>query len=498
MGPMNRTPEAAPRSVPYRTPPAALALPLALVLVLVTGCDGGGGGGGGPEEGGTGVGDPVFPTLGNSGYDVRHYGLTLDYRPDGNALDGNAVITARATKELSAFTLDLTGLKVTSAKVDGKPAKTSRSGTKLRIELAHPLARDREFRAEIAYEGRPKTIRDRDGATEGWVETDHGAVGLGEPEGSMAWFPGNHHPSDKAAYDFTVSVPKGFTAVANGESRGTKTVKDEHGDDWTTFRWHSGEPMASYVASVAIGEFKTLETTAPAGGGKGDVPVYIAYAAGEDAAGRHMKEMVPKVLAWEEKLFGPYPFASSGAVIDRNPYVHYPLETQTKPYYEKPPKDKIIVHELAHQWFGNSVTPRTWRDMWLNEGFAQYTEWMWEAQQQKKRTERQIFDDYYDGRDPESRGEEGEDIWAFPPAYPTAETISGRPVYGRGAMVLHKLRETVGDATFFDILRTWARDHRYGNAGTDDFIRLCEKKAGRDLGDLFDTWLFKAAKPDHR
>ncbi|MGI5337776.1 M1 family aminopeptidase [Streptomyces sp. CA-181903] len=204
------------------------------------------------------------------------------------------------------------------------------------------------------------------------------------------------------------------------------------------------------------------------------------------------------MLAWEEKLFGPYPFASSGAVIDRNPYIHYPLETQTKPYYEKPPKDKIIVHELAHQWFGNSVTPRTWRDMWLNEGFAQYTEWMWEAQQEKKRTERQIFDDYYDGRDPESRGEAGEDIWAFPPAYPTAETISGRPVYGRGAMVLHKLRETVGDATFFDILRTWARDHRYGNAGTDDFIRLCGKKSGRDLGDLFDTWLFKAAKPDHR
>ncbi|WP_171161982.1 M1 family metallopeptidase [Streptomyces sp. I05A-00742] len=489
---MNRTTED-PGHRAARRPLVRRALPAALALALVTGC-GGGGGSGRPVGGGTGVGDPVFPSLGNGGYQVEHYDLELDYEPGANDLDGKAVITARATKNLGSFTLDLAGLRVTDTTVDGKAAKTSRSGNKLKVEPADPLDKGRTFRTEIAYEGKPKVIQDRDGSKEGWIRTGRGAVGLGEPEGSMAWFPGNHHPSDKATYDFTVSVPKGYTAVANGELKGKEEVQDEDDDDWTVFRWHNGEPMASYVASVAVGRFGVLETTAA----EREVPVYIAYASGEDAAGRHMREMVPKVLAWQEKLFGPYPFSSSGGVIDRNPNIHYALETQTKPYYEKPPSDKIIVHELAHQWFGNSVTPRTWRDIWLNEGFAQYAEWMWVAQQEKGRTERQTFDDCYDGKDEECQGEEGEDVWSFSPAYPTAETISGQPVYGRGAMVLHKLRETVGDTTFFTILRTWTREHRHGNADTDDFIKLCEKTSGKDLGGLFDTWLFKAAKPDHR
>ncbi|MBH1933408.1 M1 family metallopeptidase [Streptomyces sp. AV19] len=463
---------------------------VALALALVAGCSGGGGSG--PRAGGAGAGDPVFPSLGNGGYQVEHYGLELDYEPEGNDLDGTAVITARATEGLSSFTLDFKGMKVTDAKVGGKAAKTSRSGAKLKVVPEEPVSKGATFKTEIAYEGKPKTIRDPDGAKEGWVETAHGAVGLGEPQGSMAWFPGNHHPSDKATYDFTVSVPSGFTAVANGELKNKEEMEDEDGDDWTAFTWHSAEPMASYLASVAVGDFKAVETDAAG------VPAYIAYAPKQADAARHMKELLPKAMAWARERFGPYPFASTGAVIDDNPDIEYALETQTKPYFPGPETDKIIVHELAHQWFGNSVTPRTWRDMWLNEGFAQYAEWMWEAQQEKGRSEKQTFDDYYDGKDSESKDDGSGDIWAFAPAYPKAETISGRPVYGRGAMVLHKVRETVGDSVFFGILRSWTRDHRHGNAGTDDFIELCEKKSGKDLGDLFDTWLFRAAKPDHR
>ncbi|GAA0436476.1 M1 family metallopeptidase [Streptomyces luteireticuli] len=465
------------------------AVPL-VALALLAGCSGGGEPG--PHAGGSGAGDPVFPSLGNSGYQVLHYGLELDYEPEGNDLDGTAVITARATEELSSFTFDFTGMKVTDAKVGGKTAKTSRKGNKLKVVPEQPVSTGATFKAEIVYSGKPKTMRDPDGAKEGWIETDHGAVGLGEPEGSMAWFPGNHHPSDKASYDFTVSVPDGYTAVANGELKKKEQVEDEDGDDWTVFTWHSGEPMASYLATVAVGDFKTAETDAAG------VPAYIAYAPKHEDAARHMKELLPKAMTWARERFGPYPFSSFGGIIDDNPYIHYALETQTKPYFPEPETDRIIVHELAHQWFGNSVTPRNWRDMWLNEGFAQYTEWMWEAQQEKGRSEKQTFDDYYDGKDPESKDAEGNDIWAFPPAYPTAETISGRPVYGRGAMVLHKVRETVGDPVFFDILKAWTRNHRYGNAGTDDFIKLCERKSGKDLGDLFDTWLFKADKPDHR
>ncbi|MEV5506854.1 M1 family metallopeptidase [Streptomyces orinoci] len=468
--------------------PAQRALPrrlsrcaIPLTLVFVTACAGADGGQGRP--GAQSAGDSVFPRLGNGGYRVEHYGLTLDYRPEGNLLAGKAVITARATQDLSAFSLDFKGMRLRDTRVEGKPAHTSRRGTKLTVRPRHPVAKGARFTTEISYRGTPQTVQDADGATEGWVETEHGAVGLGEPEGSMAWFPGNHHPSNKAAYDFTVTVPKGYTAVANGELRNQQTK-----DGKTTFVWHNGEPMAGYVASVAVGEFQVTR------GRAGRLPLYIASVPGEEAAAGRMRQLLPRVLDWETGLFGPYPFASAGAVIDRNSEVHYALETQTKPYYQEPPSDKLVVHEMAHQWFGNSVTPRDWRDMWLNEAFAQYAEWMWE-EKQGGRTVRQTFDDYYDGKDPESKGPAGEDIWSYPPATPNAEQISGRPVYGRSAMMLQRLREIVGDRVFFDILRSWVSGHRHGNADAGEFFALCKAKSGKELGDFFRTWLYMAGKP---
>ncbi|MFD0384102.1 hypothetical protein ACFQ2B_22835 [Streptomyces stramineus] len=256
------------------------------------------------------------------------------------------MITARATQELGAFNLDLKGMRVRSVRVDGQPARSSREGSELTVTPAQTVGKGREFETVVVYEGVPKEITDADGESlEGWVETDGGAAGLGQPTGSMAWFPGNHHPSDKAAYDFTVTVPKGYTAVANGELK----AKESRGGR-ETFTWHSGEPMASYLASVVVNEFEVTTTRA------GDLPVYIATHPQEAAAPR-MAKLLPPVIEWARGLFGPYPFSSAGAVIDHNEYVDYALETQTKPYFESAPDDKIVVHEIAHQWFGNSVTP---------------------------------------------------------------------------------------------------------------------------------------------
>ncbi|MEU9789786.1 M1 family metallopeptidase [Streptomyces sparsogenes] len=476
-----------PEEPALRTRPSPRPLSAALALLLcAAACTGGGGSHDATDEvpgarpGAAGVGDRLFPGLGNGGYDVTRYRLTLDYAPDSHRLKGTAELTARTTRALSSLNLDLAGLRVRGATVDGEPARTARTGTELRLTPTAALPKGRTFKATIVYDGRPRTISDPDGSEEGWIGTEDGAVGLGEPTGSMAWFPGNHHPSDKAAYDITVTVPRGYTAVSNGELAG----RAEHGDR-TTFHWRTAEPMASYLATLAIDDFDIHTTTTD-----GTLPQYVAVdpELADRAAG--LPDQVTEVIDWETRTFGRYPFSSTGAIVADLPDLGYALETQTKPLFPSPPGEALLVHELAHQWFGDSVTPRAWTDMWLNEGFATYAEWLWE-EDHDGRTAQEVFDDFYDGTDDESEG-----IWAFPPASPpSAGRVSDPPVYGRGAMVLHKVREAVGDKTFFAILRAWTRDHRHGNADTRQFIALCEKKAGQDLQDLFDVWLYGDGKP---
>ncbi|GDY71094.1 hypothetical protein SAV31267_005790 [Streptomyces avermitilis] len=223
-----------------------------------------------PDEaarpGAASAGDSLFPALGNRGYDVAHYALTLDYVPETNELAGTAVITARAEQPLSRFSLDLAGLSVREASIDGADAEVSSKKNKLTLTPAHPLKTGATFTTTIHYSGTPKMITDANEGVEGWIETDDGATALGEPTGSMTWFPGNHHPSDKALYDITITVPEDYTAVSNGELTGTR---DKRGR--TTSRWHMGEPMASYVATVVVDSFDISTTTTTEG-----LPVYIA------------------------------------------------------------------------------------------------------------------------------------------------------------------------------------------------------------------------------
>ncbi|WP_260867287.1 M1 family metallopeptidase [Streptomyces sp. SAJ15] len=470
--------------VPRRSPLRALCGALLVLACTATGCSGDADskeGAAAARPGAAGAGDPLFPKLGNGGYDVTHYKLTLDYAPDDNRLKGTAEITARATEPLSSFNLDLAGLTVRKATVDGMTATFTRGGTELTVTPKSSLSKGRIFKASIRYDGTPKTIHDPDGSIEGWIETDDGAVGLGQPTGSMAWFPGNHHPSDKAAYDVDVTVPTDYTAVSNGELESREATGER-----TTYRWHTGEPMASYLATLAVGQFEVTDTVTD-----GDLPQYNAVDYDEVDASRKVSEQVSEIIDWQSRRFGPYPFSSTGAIVDRNPDVGYALETQTKPYFGAAPDELLLVHELAHQWFGNSVTPRSWQDMWLNEGFATYAEWLWEADHDGRSAD-EIFQDFWDGTDDQSEG-----IWAFPPGSPpSAEAVSDSPVYGRGAMTLHKVREAVGDDTFFSIVRTWLKRHRHGNADTRAFIALCEKESGKDLSEIFDVWLYGKGKPD--
>ncbi|WLW54086.1 M1 family metallopeptidase [Streptomyces sp. YU58] len=468
-------PALAPRLVPVRTSvTAALAL-------LLTACGGTGVQG---TPGGSGLRDPYFPKAGNGGYDVRHYDLTLACTQQGDRLHltGTATITARATQDLSAFDLDLNGLTVGKVTVDGAGARWNRTGQELTVRPHDDLEKGGTFRVTVRYSGTPETITDPDGSQEGWLPTSDGALALGEPTGSMTWFPGNHHPSDKATYDLAVTVPQGLRAVSNGEPTGETTTEGR-----TTSTWHTAEPMASYLATLAIGDYTVRRSTTPDG-----LPVYVAVDPEEDKASRKALARIPEVMEWAESVFGPYPFSSTGAIVDHAPDVGYALETQNRPVFPGAPDTALLVHELAHQWYGNSVTPKTWRDMWLNEGFATYAEWLW-AEEHGGDTAQQTFDALYD------EGEDTyDDLWSFPPAQPTsAAHLSDSPVYQRGAMVLHKIRQAVGDDTFREIVRGWATTHRHGNADTADFTAYVEEQApDEDFDAIWADWLYGEGKPE--
>ncbi|MEV7384160.1 M1 family metallopeptidase [Streptomyces lydicus] len=459
---------------PLRCCGATAALSVALLLSSCTGAGGGTAGSGG-------VGDPLFPALGNGGYDVRHYGITVDYDVAHKRLAATTEITARAGKDLRSFKLDLQGLRVTAVRVDGRAAAFSRKGHKLTVHPAGTIAKGAEFRTGVDYDGAPQEMTDPDKSTEGWVTTPDGAFVSGEPAGSMTWFPSNNHPSDKAAYDFRLTVPQHYTAVANGQLRAEKTAKGK-----TTFEWHNPEPMATYLATATIGKFDVHTSRTRDG-----LPLYVAVDPAEVAASKGPLGRLPQIISWESRLFGKYPFSSAGAIVDHTPprIDWLALESQTRPVYAGAPDTVTVVHEMSHQWFGDSVTPKTWRDTWLNEGFATYAEWLWDEHEGGK-TPQQQFDALY-------RTAKDNPLWAFPPGDPgTAKNVTGTPVYERGAMVLQQLRRAVGDKTFFRILKEWPAKYRYRNADSADFIAFSQERTDVDLTGLFHTWLYGKGKPE--
>jgi aminopeptidase N len=438
--------------------------------------------GGGPSPGSDGLGDSYFPLTGNGGYDVGHYHLDLRYAPATDKLFGRVTITATATQALSSFNLDFVGMHIGSLTVDGGPATWNRAQhQELIVTPASPIADGAGFVVDVEYDGVPKSPLSY-GARAGAVRTDDGVLIYGEPDVAAYWYPSNDHPRDKATFTIDLTVPEGLKAISNGRLLG----HTPDGKGRVTWSWEEMTPMATYLAMAVIGRFKIdrYET-------EGGIPVLDAVdpRVSENASRSLAKEA--RVIRFLEDHLGTYPFDDLGGIVDK--WQHgFALENQTRPIYppsafSRGPNAYLIVHELAHQWFGDSVALDEWQHMWLNEGFASYAEWLWSGEKGDGTPQRLLS--AWCGIPAQNR------FWDVAPGDPGVDNLFAYQVYARGAMTLQALRKTVGTATFFEIVHTWLADHADSTGSTDQFIALSETVSGQQLDPLFDAWLFTPEKP---
>lgn len=430
-----------------------------------------------PMPGAADVGDVTFPGLGNGGYDVAAYTIAIDARPDDPAIRATTRIDAVATIDLGSFHLDLHGLTLRSVRVNDTDAPFARDGDELVVTPSKPIAALAKFSVDIAYDGVPEPLRDPDIGRVGWLDIGPTSYVVGEPHGAHTWFPGNDHPSDKATFEIRVTVPLGVTAVANGVLR----EKRDAGES-STWIWDQREPMATYLAMVAIGDF-TIQT----GVGPHGLPLRHVFATRLAAASTAATARTPEMIEVLESWFGVYPFATYGALVVDDGF-GFALETQTLSLFPRSiavstvASERIQVHELAHQWFGDSLSLSRWQDIWLNEGFATYAESLWLERTQLG------FD-----IDREMQGFANKRYG--PITQPTANSLFAEAEYERGALVLHALRRTVGDEVFSSIMLDYATTFRHSSVSTETFIALVNRHTGEPMNAFFDQWLNAPVTP---
>jgi aminopeptidase N len=422
------------------------------------------------RAGAGGVGDPYFPDAGNGGYDVGHYVLDLTWDPTGRHLDGTTTIRAAATEALASFSLDLIGLDVTAVEVDDAPARWERpDGHELVVTPARTLRAGATFTAVVRYGGTPAPIAGRTPLEPGLMTDGREVYVASEPNGAATFFPSNDHPTDKASYEIRVTVPDDLDVAANGVLRDT-IADDSVGTE--TWIFDAPDPMATYLVQVVVGDLRVEELTGPAG-----LPIRNVY--DEDAADDVSAafEAQGEMIDFFDDRFGPFPFATYGAVVvDED--LGFALETQTLSLFGSDAAgEPVVAHELAHQWFGDHVSLDRWQDIWLNEGFATYAQWLWSEHRGTGTVDEIALGA---ARTP------GLDV---PPADPGPDRLFHDSVYLRGALTLHVLRHELGDDRFFEVLRTWVDRYGGASATSADFEALAAEVGGRDLQSLFDAWL---------
>lgn len=431
------------------------------------------------EVGSDSAGDALFPGVGNGGYDAVSYEIRID------AADPDLTVVTEIELvpevDLRQFNLDLVGMDVLEVDVDDQSATFAREGRELIVTPTDPLAADDPVTITVTTTGQPEPIADPGAfGSSGWVTESWGSYVASEPVGAATWFPSNDHPTDKALFSIDVTVETGLTAAGPG----LLESETDNGDGTTTFRWVSADPMATYLASVVVGDFVIDQEVLPSGVVLRDVfPTERAEELRTVLDGKH--EAMLDVFT---EIFGPYPFESYG-VVGVPSSLGYALENQTLSLFSADDLatdelfiDLVLAHELAHHWFGNLISPAEWDDIWLNEGFATWADLYWVD----PFLDFDVFDTVYD------------DVAAqnLPPIKGlTPSSLFDLNVYDRGGLTLEAIRRTIGDEDFFALLQAWIERHGGGAATTDDFLTLVEERHGSDVRAVAESWIFDPDVP---
>jgi aminopeptidase N len=418
-------------------------------------------------------------THGDDRYRVSHYDIELEYRPNPARLTGRAVVSAVAVRVLSEIRLDLHRLRAEWVRVDGAPARYAQREGKLTIRPTRPVPAGGAFAVTVGYAGRPRPINSLWGDI-GWEELTDGVIVASQPTGAPSWFPCNDRPGDKASYRIAVRAPARYTVVANG------TLAARH-IDGATAAWEYDQPvpMSTYLATVHIGRYVPVDLA------DGPVPQRAWVPNRLLPRFRHDFARQPEMMSLFTRLFGPYPFAGYGVVVVGDeldvPLEAHGLSTFGANHVDgRRGSERLVAHELAHQWFGNSLTVSDWRDIWLHEGFAKYAEWLW-------------FEHSGGGPAPVHAARAWSLVASMPQdltlADPGVRRMFDDRVYERGALTVHALRTVLGDAAFFDLLREWTTEYRNRTVTTEAFEAMARRHAPHPLDYLFRAWLREQPLP---
>jgi aminopeptidase N len=422
--------------------------------------------------------DPYLPRLGDIRFGVAHYELDLEYSPVTNRLVGTAIIEVVVLAATRDLAFDLTGMRVRNVQVDGASVTWRHRAGKLRVALDAETPSGATCVVTVRYDGSPTPVRSSWGPV-GWEQLSDGALVAAQPSGASTWFPCNDRAAAKARFTTHLTVPSPYLGMANGA-----LWASTHTASGTRVTYVQDEPTSPYLMTIHVGRYRVEDIDA-------SIPTRLVTSSAHVARAREAFARHPAMVDAFVECFGPYPFAAGYTIVVCAEPLEIPLEAQGQAIFGTNHLDghheRLIAHELAHQWFGNCVTAATWRDIWLHEGFACYAEWLW-SEASGGPTARDHAREHH-----ERLAGLAQDLVLGDPG--PADMFDDR-VYKRGALTLQCVRDELGDEAFFELLRSWVAENRNATVATEGFVAAANAAARRPLDDLFDAWLRQPALPE--